>query len=771
LIRARRADIFAIGSVPLRADVRMTGKQEQPSRRLTLGEWTVDPARDVLARDGESVKIEPKAMEVLVFLANRPGAVVAQRDLEAAVWRDVIVTPQSVYQSIAQLRRVLGDDARQPRYIETVPRRGYRLVAPVQWIEEQPTRVPASQSAEVAIETTPAANRPRDRRWLAAAGVVLLLVATLTGAAFMNRSAQSEAPKSIAVLTFQNGAGDTDSDYLAEAITEELVNALGQVEGLRVLARTSTRAAEKVSTDPREVAEQLDVTHVLEGSVRRVEGRVRVMATLVDGRTGYHEWSRSFERPAANLLRLPTDVAGSAASALRLVLVGDAGVGGSRIGTRNPTAYDYYMLGQQRAAERTGFGLAEAERYFQQALEADGQFAAAYAALADVYVAEFFYANRPRSEAFDLATPLLERSLELDAKFGFARALQGLLSLELGDYPRAAEELTQAAVLAPNEAKTQLWLGGAWFSQGRLERALTAFDRGLELDPLNFILHGRRAVLLQSMGRRAEADESVTRAVTLAPRHPNPRWVLALIANWRGDTRQSIAHYESALALDGARSDLRLELGQRLLEAGDRAGARAAFATAARQARGSALYLEAVAYQAIESGSFGELSALAESMASIDATNLFYLRDAAGFMLLAGDPAKAATLYERATAINRAATLDDVRELSGGTSYAALQLAVAYRATGREADAARVLDEQTAFIDQAEAWGLRCWGTHYQRAAIAALRGQQAAALEHLERAAQAGWRQAWWARIDPALASLRIAPGFDATLERLTGN
>ena len=188
-------------------------------------------------------------------------------------------------------------------------------------------------------------------------------------------------------------------------------------------------------------AEQLGVTHVLEGSVRRVEGRVRVMATLVDGRTGYHEWSRSFERPAANLLRLPTDIAGSAASALRLVLVGNAGVGGSRLGTRNPTAYDYYMLGQQRAAERTGFGLAEAERYFQQALEADAQFAAAYAALADVHVAEFYYANRPRSEAFELATPSLERALELDAKFGFARALQGLIALELGDYPRAAEEL------------------------------------------------------------------------------------------------------------------------------------------------------------------------------------------------------------------------------------------------------------------------------------------------------------------------------------------
>jgi len=749
----------------------MTGQQEQPSRRLMLGEWSVDPARDVLARAGESIKLEPKAMEVLVFLAGRPGTVVAQRDLEAAVWRDVIVTPQSVYQAIAQLRRVLGDDARQPRYIETVPRRGYRLVAPVEWVEDVPAPAIASRPAETAAVPTPAASRPRDGRWLAGAGFVLVLASILIGAAFLNRSAVSEAPKSIAVMTIQNAAQDADSSYLAEAITEELVNALGQVDGLRVVARNSTRAAEKLSSDPREVAEQLDVTHVLEGTVRRVEGRVRVMATLVDGRTGYHEWSRSFERPAANLLRLPTDIAVSAASALRLVLVGDAGVGGSRVGTRNPTAYDYYMLGQQRAAERTAFGLAEAERYFQQAFETDAQFAAAYAALADVYVAEFHYANRPRSEAFDLAAPLLERALEIDPKFGFARALQGSIALELGDYPRAAEELTQAAVLAPNEAKTQLWLGGAWFAQGRLEPALAAFDRGLELDPLSFILHGRRAVLLQSLGRPAEADESVTRAVTLAPRHPNPRWVLALIANWRGDTRQSIAHHESALALDGARSDLRIELGQRLLDAGDGAAARAAFGTAARQARGSALYLEAVAYQAIESGSFGELKALAESMASIDAANLFYLRDAAGFMLLAGEPAKAATLFERAIAINRAATLNDLRDTCGGHFAPAPQLAASYRSLGRTAESARVLGEYEAFLDQAEAWGLRCWGTHYQRAAIASLRGEQAAALQQLERAARLGWRQAWWARIDPALANLRADAGFESTLERLTGD
>ena len=289
-----------------------------------------------------------------------------------------------------------------------------------------------------------------------------------------------------------------------------------------------------------------------------------------------------------------------------------------------------------------------------------------------------------------------------------------------------------------------------------LDRALAAFDRGIELDPLNFILHGRRAVLLQNMGRHKEAEASVVRAVTLAPTHPNPRLVLGLIEGWNGDTRQSIAHYESALALAADRSDLRILLGKALLDDGRPAEARSAFAAAASKSRGSSLYLEAVANQAIASATLDELPALAEAMASVDALNLYDLRAAAGFMLLGGDAAKAIDLYERAMAINRVATLNDLQQICGSELAAAPQLAAAYLTTGRVPDGRRVLGEFETFLDQAEQWGLRCWGTHYQRAAIAALRNQPAAAVGHLETATKLGWRRTWLSRIDPALHTLQ---------------
>ena len=255
------------------------------------------------------------------------------------------------------------------------------------------------------------------------------------------------------------------------------------------------------------------------------------------------------------------------------------------------------------------------------------------------------------------------------------------------------------------------------------------------------------------MGRHGDADASALRAVTLAPAHPNPRLVLALIAGWRGETRQAIAHYESALALAADRSDLRILLGKALLDAGRRAEARAAFATAARKSRGSSLYLEAVAYQAIASETLDELPALAESMASVDTSNLYDLRAAAGLMLLGGEPAKAIALYERATGHqprrDAARPAAGLRQRTRGSTAARRGLCDGGSRRRQPTRARRVRD---ASWTRPNSGDLRCWGTHYQRAAIAALRNQPAAAVGHLETATKLGWRRTWLSRIDPAL-------------------
>lgn len=747
---------------------RPTGSPGENVAPFRVGDWVVIPARDLLVRGDEQVKVEPRSMDVLRRLARQPGTVVSQAELEADVWAGVIVTSQSVYQAIAQLRRVLGDNPREPQYIETVPRRGYRLCAPVAPLECEPT-----VAVDVPSPAVPAPDRRTrvNRRWVTLAALVGTLALVVTASRAYWPQWQSQRGSSIAVLAFDDLSADRSQAYLANLLVEELTSALGQVQGLKVVARDSARAASREDASLVDIGGKLRVEHVLRGSVRRVGDRIRVVAVLVETGTGYEKWSRTFERPAASMARLPGDIAGAAAGAVGLALVGDPGVRGSRVGTRSPTAYDHYMLGQQRFSERTAFALTEAQRYFQQAIEADPGFAAAYAALADVHVAEFYFANRQLSETLDLMLPLVDEALEIDPAFGFAHALMGWAELERGDFAKARVDLAKAIAFSPNDAKARMWLGGALFADARPREALDELERALELDPLNFILHIRHALVLDALGRHDAAVEAATRAVTLAPRHPNPRWTLALIATSRGDLQQAIGHYESALALDPARSDLRIQLATLLLDVGRAADARRELSDAARLAQSSHAFLTAQAYSALLAGDQAELASIAESLASIDPRNRYLMTDAADFMALAGGHAKAIELFDRARAENPDAILNDLWMIRWGLETAPSCLAWSYAATDRIVERRQLTSRVDRFLVEAQQRGVRYWGLAYQRATLAALEGDTSNALARLEEAAAGGWRRVWWARTDPALASLRTLPEFELLLDRLQGS
>jgi len=719
---------------------RSTGSPGCNAASFRVGDWVVEPARDLLVRGDEQTKIEPRTMEVLRRLARQPGAVVSQAELEADVWAGVIVTSQSVYQAIAQLRHVLRDNPRTPKYIETVPRRGYRLAAPVSPLEPEPA-VTIDVATPALVPPVPATvpvvhARVRQHRVAYAALVGALAMLVVAGWHYWPKW-QSRRGSSIAVLAFDDLSSDRSQAYLANVLVEELSSALGQVRDLRVVARDSIRVAERDGDDAAAMGRRLGVDHVLRGSVRRVGDRIRVVAVLVETETGYEKWSRTFERPATSMARLPADIAGAAAGGVGLALVGDPGIRGSRVGTRNPTAYDYYMLGQQRYAERTPFALGEAQRYYQQAIDADPAFAAAYAALADVHVAEFYFANRQLTETLDLVRIDLAKAIEL----------------------------------APNDAKAHMWLGIALLADSRPRDSLAELDRALELDPLNAILHVRRALTLDALGRNQVAIEAATRAVTLAPRHPNPQWALALIATSRGDLEQAIAHYEAALALDPARSDLRVQLATLLLDAGKTLAARRQLAEAARLAQSSHAFLTAQAYSALLAGNPTELASIAESLASVEPRNRYLTMDAANLMALAGETRKAIGLYDRVLAENADSVLNDLWMIRWGLETAPSCLAWSYSATQRLDERKRLIARVGRFLNEAEQRGVRYWGIPYQRAALAALQGDTANAMAQLEYAAAAGWRRTWWARTDPALASLRSLPEFELLLDRLRGS
>ncbi len=671
-------------------------------------EWLADPAACTLVRlddpSGASVKLEPKTMEVLSLLAARSGEVVAQEELERTVWAGVVVTSQSVYQSIAQLRRALGDEARNSRYIDTVPRRGYRLKVPVRW-REHDRAVPDPAPTVV---RDPVQRRPWLPALLGSAAVALLMVAA---GWYLSREDSMTRPPAIAVLPLRDLGNDVSLGYLAESLAEELTHALGAVAGLRVSARPSAAALAPIGDDPRRIGEALGVTHLLRGSLRRDGERVRVVVTLIDTREGYQAWSHTYERPGSGLSGLPADIAGAVARELRLVLGTAPGIGGSRVATRNPTAYDYYMLGQQRYAERSPFALEEAERYFEQSIEADPAFAAAYAGLANVYIAEYYYADRSLGEVVARMEPLLDRALELDPEYGPARAMRGWVALETGDLEAAIRSLTAAIQRAPNFARAQLWLGMALSADGQFQRSLVPLRQAVQLDPMNFIVHVREGIVLDMLGRRSEAAATAERAVTLAPGHPNPRWLVALLASSQGDLPATIREYERALELAPERADLRTQLGTLYLDAGRENEARAAFAAAVGNARGSESYLAARAWLALIEGRKSDLVDVAESLASVDPRNGFLLARAGDLLVLADRPREALALYDRSLAVLPSGMpFKDLWQLRWGAESSGLLRAAALLATGERTRAESVLARYARMLDRLESEGLEPLG-------------------------------------------------------------
>ncbi|MBA8887165.1 TolB-like protein/DNA-binding winged helix-turn-helix (wHTH) protein [Dokdonella fugitiva] len=272
---------------------------------LRVGDWRVDPLLGEIARDGRSVRLEARSMRLLVHLAARAGEVVRIDDLLEQVWAGVVVTPDSVYQAVTSLRRSLGDDAKKPAYIATVPRLGYRMVARVEPWRDAPA--PASV----------ARGGVRWRRVGAAAAVAVVLVGALAWATFRAHATVS-APLSIAVLPFLDLTSQAmDEEYVADGMTEEVIDDLGVLPGVRVQCAAETLHGKEASLPVTDVARALRVDYVLDGSVRRSDATYRVAARLLHAGDGHVVWTQSYDRPLGDVVALQKDLAGEITRSLQ----------------------------------------------------------------------------------------------------------------------------------------------------------------------------------------------------------------------------------------------------------------------------------------------------------------------------------------------------------------------------------------------------------------------------------------------------------------------
>lgn len=515
-----------------------------PRAQLRIGAWIVDPPADEIRSGNEVVKLEPRSMRLLLHLATHAGEVVGLDQLLEAVWPNVVVTPQSVYNTIAQLRRTLGDSADAPAYIATVARKGYRLIAPVHLeppIEaarapDEPASTASGADGAIASGASgvgaappgapPAAARPRwFRRPLFALGLAfglgigaLVYVGTIRPRAPESNTVPDEtvatAGPSIAILPLQDFSEGHDQEYLSDGLAEELTHLLSQIPGLRVASRTSSFAFKGRGDDIAAIAARLHVSHVLEGSVRRAADRIRITLQLIRTDTGFHVWSKTYDRDGAELFHLEDDVAAEVVQKLSGTLL----IAHVARSAPNPDAYNLLLQGRYYGRRGTEADRARSIALYESAVSIDPAYALAWAWLAQGYGVQAANGWTQAATGYDRARRAALRAIELDPKLADGHAALGYV-LESYDWSwsEAEAEDKRALELDPSSQRVLNLNAHMAMTLGRVAEAERLYGRSIAADPSSPGAHVGLIVALRCQDRLAEAEAEARATIRIAP--------------------------------------------------------------------------------------------------------------------------------------------------------------------------------------------------------------------------------------------------------------
>jgi TolB-like protein/DNA-binding winged helix-turn-helix (wHTH) protein/tetratricopeptide (TPR) repeat protein len=459
-----------------------------PRGSIRFGAFELDPTSGELLKRGVRLRLRDKPLQVLLALLERPGETVTRKELQDRLWHgDTFVEFENgLNNAVSRLREALGDSADSPRYIETLPRRGYRFVAPIESTappvaEIPPQPSPPDESHRVAAAVGGATQR---RRWLIAAGVAVVAVA-LAGLAMNWRRPAAPATNSVAVLPFVAASADEESadHYVAFGLTDALISELSRVGVLKVISQTSALRYRGERKALPVIARELGVGTVVEGSVVHESGQLRLTVQLIDARTDTHLWAQTYTRDPAEALTGQRALAREIAGIIRTRLVPDDRTASPAVRQTNPAAYEAYLKGRyflQRPGEPH---MAKARAFFEQAIAADPGFAPAHVGLSNYFL--YTDAVAP-AEAMARARASAERALALDESSARAHASLAFVHY-FGDWDWAAAErrFTRALELDPNDATSRRWHALYLSSMGRHATATEEAARAIELDPVS----------------------------------------------------------------------------------------------------------------------------------------------------------------------------------------------------------------------------------------------------------------------------------------------
>lgn len=475
-----------------------------------LGELQIDPTADETTGPGGRERLDPKVMDVLVLLAQHAGHVVLRDDLLAQVWPNTVVTDDALSRCIYELRRHLSQASGDERYkamLETLPKRGYRLNGTI-------------TAAQPGASKT---SGPWPIRRVVAVAAAMLIGAMLWFAlgqrAFDHqaqppRSSASGASPSIAVLPFVDMSAGQDQGFLSDGISEEIVNRLAQIPALRVIARTSSFSFRGQSVDIPEIAAKLNVTHVLEGSVRRSGDRVRITAQLIEAKSNSHLWSETFDRELGDLFAVQDEIAASVAEALQVQF---ADVRRSASAPVSAEAHEQFLQGQFFYNRRAPGDIERAVKYYEEAVAIDPDYARAWAALAGAYGLLAWNGQTLAKDLQVLEGEAAHKAVELDPHLAVAHARLAQFYYETQDRKKAQEHEREAAALDPNDTLVLAAAGNNSVTRGDIDEAIALQRRVVAQDPLSSTQRINLAVILFANGQLDKAMSEFRRALDLSP--------------------------------------------------------------------------------------------------------------------------------------------------------------------------------------------------------------------------------------------------------------
>lgn len=483
---------------------------EPGNHSYEFGPFKLDREERILVRDGEPVSLTPKAFDTLLLLVRNSGHVVTKDDLMKEVWPETYVEEGNLAQNIFTLRKVLGDS----RYIETVPRRGYRFSAGVR-------DVYIDETEHAAAKQSPRVRLPQ--------GIP-----------------HEQTPDSIAVLPFANVSNNANAEYLSDGITESIINMLSQLPQLHVMARSAVFRHKGKEINPQEIGRQLGVRAVLVGRVRSLEDRLIINTELVDVANGWQLWGEQYNREFHDVFEVQEEIARRISESLRIKLSGEDEERLLRRYTENFEAYRAYLKGRYYWGKYTREGLMKAIHCFQQATDLDPAYALAYTGIADSY---FRLATNylPPREALAKAKAAAMMALEIDELLAEAHASLGMVKMRYDwDWEGAEREFKRAIELKPKYATAHQWYSVYLDSQGRFTEAMSEVKLALEQEPLSLQINITLGSLFWKMRDYDKAIEQLNQALDMSPESQPVHFVLGLIHEQRGEFAEAKAELEKA---------------------------------------------------------------------------------------------------------------------------------------------------------------------------------------------------------------------------------